>query len=206
MKNLIKISLLLLFQLGIFGSQAQDGRPPAIVITINDAIGPATAEFVEQGLNAARDRQAAVLIVQLDTPGGLDTAMRDIIRNIIASPVPIVIYVSPSGARAASAGTYMLYASHVASMSPGTNLGAATPVSIGGLPRPADNTPAAPAKGSETADEADGSSRPADAMTSKMVNDAVAYIRSLAEMRGRNPDFAELAVREASSLSRSLGK
>jgi len=199
MKYIIKCSLILLSLGWVCVIYSQDNPRKAVVLQINDAIGPATAEYVEQGLNAARNGQVAVLIVQLDTPGGLDTAMRDIIRNVIASPVPVIMYVSPSGARAASAGTYMLYASHIAAMSPGTNLGAATPVRIGGLPEPAPAAPDGP--GTESENDTDKGVPTADAMTNKMVNDAVAYIRSLAEMRGRNPDWAELAVREAHSLS-----
>jgi membrane-bound serine protease (ClpP class) len=126
----------------------------------------------------------------MDTPGGLDTSMRAIIQDILAMPIPVVTYVHPSGARAASAGTYILYASHFAAMTPGTNLGAATPIQIGGVPSPE----------SESEEDETGSS-PATAAERKAVNDAVAYIRSLAEMRGRNADWGEEAVREAASLS-----
>ncbi|RME62564.1 MAG: nodulation protein NfeD, partial [Alphaproteobacteria bacterium] len=143
----------------------------------------------------------------MDTPGGLDSAMRDIIRAILSSPVPVLTYVSPSGARAASAGTYILYASHIAAMAPGTNLGAATPVAIGGglpLPggEPEKKEPGA-SEGEDGRDKAAPAPAPRDAMKAKMVNDAVAYIRALAEMRGRNADWAEQAVREAASLSAS---
>ena len=161
-----------------------------------------------RGLEAARDSGARLVILEIDTPGGLDSSMRDIIRAILASPVPVVGYVSPPGARAASAGTYILYACHVAAMAPATNLGAATPVSIGGespsAPVPAPlgkpeaspngTTPAAPAN-------APPAGEPTTAMERKVVNDAVAYIRGLAELRGRNADWAEAAVRGAASLS-----
>jgi membrane-bound serine protease (ClpP class) len=147
-------------------------------------------------------------VLQLDTPGGLDTSMRQIIKAILASPIPVATFVSPEGARAASAGTYILYASHVAAMAPATNLGAATPVPLG-VPgsAPGDGQPARkplPAEektGEKKAAEAPAPAAPADAMRAKQVNDAVAYIRSLAELRGRNADWAERAVREGISLS-----
>jgi membrane-bound serine protease (ClpP class) len=137
----------------------------------------------------------------MDTPGGLDTSMRDIIKDILASPVPVVTFVSPSGARAASAGTYILYASHVAAMAPATNLGSATPVPIGGepaTPEPKDN-----GKDDEKkpADEAQSKPSPGGAMERKVVNDAVAYLRSLAQLRGRNVEWAEKAVREGANLA-----
>jgi len=136
----------------------------------------------------------------MDTPGGLDTSMRDIIKAILASPVPVVTYVAPSGARAASAGTYILYASHVAAMAPATNLGAATPISIGGEP----NTPPVPPAANPTDDKKQKGSEaiPAgSASERKGINDAVAYIRSMAQLRGRNAEWAEAAVRGAASLS-----
>ena len=187
------------------------------VLEINGAIGPATSRYVVRGLEAAEHNGSRLVVLELDTPGGLDSAMRDIIRAILASPVPVVSYVSPPGARAASAGTYILYASHIAAMAPATNLGAATPVSIGGEPepgpapvplpggrKPADKSgeggAGSPADGSGGAD---AQPQPGSAMERKVVNDAVAYIRGLAELRGRNADWAEQAVRGAASLSSS---
>jgi membrane-bound serine protease (ClpP class) len=192
-------------------ANAGDPRGPVVVLRLDGVIGPAASDFVHRGLEKARERRARLVVLQLDTPGGLDTAMRAIIKDILASPVPVATFVAPEGARAASAGTYILYASHVAAMAPGTNLGAATPVAIGapGAPSPPAPRPSAPKdRGGEPAspesakDPApDGDAGPADPMKAKAVNDAAAYIRSLAQLHGRNADFAEKAVRRASSLS-----
>jgi membrane-bound serine protease (ClpP class) len=151
---------------------------------------------VDRVLEAAAEERAELVILRMDTPGGLDTAMRGIIQSILASSVPVVTYVSPSGARAASAGTYILYASHVAAMAPATTLGAATPVQIGGMPG-VPESPEEPEKKSKPENNDTNN----DAMTKKMVNDAAAYIRGLAELRGRNAEWAEKAVREAASLT-----
>lgn len=175
----------------------------ATVLEINGAIGPATSRYITKGLETARLNGSRIVVLQIDTPGGLDTAMRDIIRAILASPIPVVSYVSPSGARAASAGTYILYASHIAAMAPATNLGAATPVSIGGgNERPDDAKP--PNKSSDGTPSVQPTAQPPEsAMERKVLNDAVAYIRGLAELRGRNAEWAEQAVRGAASLSAS---
>ena len=166
-----------------------------MLLTIDEAIGPATDDYIERALEAAASQRAELVVIRMDTPGGLDSAMRGIIKNITNSAVPVASFVSPSGARAASAGTYILYASHIAAMAPGTNLGAATPVQIGGFKPP---EPKGMPKKDEPVDESDKS-----AMKQKIINDAVAYIRSLAELHGRNQDWAEKAVREAASLPAS---
>jgi membrane-bound serine protease (ClpP class) len=177
-------------------SDSAGAAPVATLLEINGAIGPATSRYVERGLLAAEAHGSRLVILQIDTPGGLDTAMRDIIRAILSAPIPVVSYVAPSGARAASAGTYILYASHIAAMAPATNVGAATPVSIGG--------DAAPAPGGAPPKDAHAvAAEPATALERKVVNDAAAYLKSLAELRGRNAVWAEQAVRGAASLSAS---
>jgi membrane-bound serine protease (ClpP class) len=246
---------------------AESTAPPgsAMVLEIKGAIGPATSRYVVHGIEAAQKAGSGLVILEVDTPGGLDTSMRDIIRAILASPVPVATYVAPSGARAASAGTYILYASHIAAMAPATNLGAATPVSIGGespaAPSPAPQPDASPesnptpeagatsATGATPSTDPTGDNpspaatpsstskqpaaknqspaknqpagknqtsspqspsrlpafpQPATAMERKVINDAVAYIRGLAELRGRNADWAEQAVRGAASLPSSV--
>jgi len=249
--------------------QAQIGRraAPALGLEIRGAIGPATAQYIEHGLDTAKQRGSPLVILEIDTPGGLSTSMREIISAILASPVPVVAYVAPPGARAASAGTYILYACHFAAMAPATNLGAATPVSIGGSePAPPAGSPGQPAReGSATeegnategghatkqrnatkeghaskhaskedhaskekptgkedhasqkddaskedqrsrADEQAPVPEPAEPMSAeqrKVLNDSIAYIRGLAQLRGRNADWAEEAVRGAASLPAS---
>lgn len=193
---------------------------------IEGVIGPATTKFVQEAIQAARERDAEILILQINTPGGLATSMRDIIIDILAAPVPVIGFVAPSGSRAASAGTYIMYATHVAAMAPGTNLGAATPVQIGGgglpgMPKPDQSDKEEEKKdsqsrgdesegkdgekdGLDTAEKDSGTGKdaiPQDAMKLKTVNDAVAFIRGLAELRGRNAEWAEKAVRAGESLS-----
>lgn len=218
------------------------GGGTVTLLQIQGAIGPATADFITRSIEIAEESNATLIVLEMDTPGGLDTSMREIIQGILASEVPVATYVWPQGARAASAGTYILYASHIAAMAPATNLGAATPVAIG-APAPASPTDTADEEADEDeadsdedasdADENDGDLDAADADDSdagdsgtgdgedtgaepsdlipapataterKAINDAVAYIRSLAELRGRNADWAEDAVRAAESLSSS---
>ena len=175
----------------------------AVLLPVNGPIGPATSDFFVRKLNEASAANAAVVIVTIDTPGGLDTAMRDMIQAILAAEVPVVAYVSPSGARAASAGTYLVYASHVAAMAPATNLGAATPVQIGApgaSDKPLQKPDAGQAEDGADKDAGQPAAASGTSMERKAVNDAVAYIRGLAELRGRNVDWAELAVREGASL------
>jgi membrane-bound serine protease (ClpP class) len=169
----------LAFLLALLTPPAARGAAGVALLTIDGAIGPANADYVVHGIARSASLGQQLVILKMDTPGGLDTAMREIVKAILVSPVPVVTYVAPGGARAASAGTYILYASHVAAMAPGTNLGAATPVEIGIGDKAADSSP----------------------MARKAVNDAAAYLRGLAQMRGRNADWAERAVRESVSLS-----
>jgi membrane-bound serine protease (ClpP class) len=191
-----------LLLLGV-GSLAQPARDATgLLIPVTGPIGPATSDFFVRQLKSAQESGARLVVMRIDTPGGLETSMRDMIQAILASDVPVVAFVAPSGARAASAGTYLMYASHVAAMAPATNLGAATPVQIGGAPggdsRPAKPAQAADGQGKDAARE--DTAPPGSASERKAVNDSVAYLRGLAELRGRNVEWAERAVRDGASL------
>ncbi len=204
-----------------------------LLLDIKGGIGPATSGYLQRGIERAVEDRAAAVVLRIDTPGGLDAATRDINRAILASPVPVIAWVAPQGARAASAGTYIVYASHLAAMAPATSLGAATPVALGGMPGPGAAPDDAQHRKNGAADERSGDARESaqkqgaqkqgaqkqgaqetrdaepsrhddgDAMSRKAVNDSVAYLRSLAELRGRNAEFAERAVRDAATLTAS---
>ena len=178
---------------------AADGT--AIVLELDGAIGVATAEFIINGIEEAEERDATLVIIRMDTPGGLVSSTRDIISAILGSDVPVVTYVSPSGARADSAGTYILLASHVAAMAPTTHLGAATPVSLTGDDVGDDRESGSDDDSDAESDETDDAPPSGSAMERKVMNDAIAYIRGLAEAHGRNADWAEKAVTEAATLT-----
>ncbi|WP_295803716.1 nodulation protein NfeD [uncultured Microbulbifer sp.] len=199
-------------------------EPHIAELTISGAIGPATTDYLIRTSEEAREKGAQLFIVRMDTPGGLDAATRDIIQHILGSDIPYITYVTPAGARAASAGTYILYASHIAAMTPSTTLGAATPVQIGGMPgqqpppgnSPADNSPADQPSTEKPQSEQNGepgdgkkdgedsaAPAPKTTMERKVINDSVAYIRGLAKRHHRNADWAEKAVREAATLTAS---
>ncbi len=163
--------------LWLAGSGALAAPAQVLNVRLDGAVTPAAAEHLAAALDSAAREQVSLVVLSLDTPGGLESSMRTMIKAILASPVPVACFVSPAGARAASAGTFLLYACHVAAMSPGTNVGAATPVAIGG-----------------------GSEQAGNAGKEKAINDAAAYMRSLAGLRGRNADWGERAVRKAASL------
>jgi len=191
------VGLLLLCWVSLAAAQ----QAPVLVLAQNGAIGPAGAEYFHRGLEKAAEMKAQLVVLRMDTPGGLDTSMRAIIKDILASPVPVAVFVAPNGARAASAGTYILYASHIAAMAPATNLGAATPIAIGDAGEDeGSRRKSAKGKGKDAADDAPVRST-RETMTRKVTNDAAAFIRGLAQLRGRNAEWADQAVREAVSLS-----
>jgi len=205
--SIMRALLFGLLSLGWLGSAAASAST-VVVLNVDGAISPGSADYVVRGLKSAARDQALLVVLKMDTPGGLDTSMRQVIKQIIASPVPVAAFVAPEGARAASAGTYILYASHIAAMAPATNLGAATPVNIGiggigGQPEPNKQPQQDGGKDKNKDKNPLGGALPApgSAMEHKQINDAAAYIRSLAQMRGRNVEWAEQAVREAVSLS-----
>ena len=171
-------------------AQPRASTPSVTLLTVDGPIGPAYADYVERGIAGAAARGHRLVVLQIDTPGGLDTAMRVTVRAILAAPIPVACFVAPSGARAASAGTYILYACHVAAMAPGTNLGAATPVQVGTGPDPPGGAPPRGARPGQPS-----------TLENKAVNDAAAYLRGLAQLRGRNAVWAEASVRQSLSLS-----
>ncbi len=190
--------LLVAWLLALAGVQVLAAPRTAVVIALDGAIGPGSASYVVRSLNEAQRQEAAVAVLRLNTPGGLDSAMRDIIRAMLASPVPVLAYVAPGGARAASAGTFILYAAALSAMAPGTNLGAASPVSMF-EPTPLAGSDSKPGDDGGKTDQP-AKAAPRDAMLTKVTNDSVAYIRGLATLHARNADWAEKAVREAVSL------
>ena len=216
------IFAILILVVSTISAEPETGNGEVWLLDLNGPVGPASADYLLRGFANAEQAGAIAVILRMDTPGGLDTAMRDIIHGILASNIPVIGYVAPQGSRAASAGTYILYACHIAAMAPATNLGAATPVQIGGSNPGLPGMEEPPAKEKESEPEPqsatnegdkasdDVKSSPAqrapsnsDAMRNKVVNDARAYIRGLAELRGRNADWAEMAVSEAATLTAS---
>lgn len=195
----------------------EPGAGKVWLVDLDGAVGPASADLIIRAIKDAEDADAVALVIRMDTPGGLDKSMRDLVKAILAAQVPVITYVSPSGARAASAGTYIAYASHIAAMAPATNIGSSTPVSIAPqspprTPIPSRPAPSADDKAEEPEAEDTATEEPAeperaplpgDAMTRKVVNDAVAYLQGLAELRGRNVDWAERTVRDGDNLPAS---
>jgi len=197
-QSFIGIRLWLLLAL-LLACQSVLASNKAYLVEVDGAIGPVSQDLIIRTLEKANAESVHLVILEMNTPGGLDHSMRKIISAILASRVPVVTYVSPPGSRAASAGTYILYASHIAAMSPATNLGAATPVQIGGLPKVPD-MPTTPV-GKDEKPTATPAEKPKSSMDKKIINDATAYIKGLAKLRGRNEEWAEQAVREAVSLT-----
>ncbi|MGM0634253.1 MAG: NfeD family protein [Pseudomonadota bacterium] len=194
--------LFLLSSPQVFSQPPASSAPSGAIyrIALEGPISPASADYLVRNLERAAEADARLVVIRLDTPGGLDASMRDMISAILNSPVPVATWVAPSGARAASAGTYITYASHFAAMAPATNIGSSTPVSLGGGDMPDMPGPEGSQGGAEEG-SGETPARPANDMERKVINDAVAYIRGLAELRGRNADWAEASVREAANLS-----
>lgn len=212
-RRFITFFCLALALLGLTGLAQQEQEAHVAELTIDGPIGPATTDYLTRSMATANEQGARAILIRMDTPGGLDAATRDIIKSILASPIPVITYVHPAGSRAASAGTYILYGSHIAAMTPSTTLGAATPVKMGGglsfgaqTDRNSEQQPEEAGASENAAREGEQSERapaPQDAMERKVVNDAVAFIRGLAERHGRNADWAESAVRQAATLTAS---
>jgi membrane-bound serine protease (ClpP class) len=197
----------------LLAANAQAAPATVVLLTLEGAVSPATADYTVRGIRKAAKIGAGLVVLRMDTPGGLDTSMRQVIKEILATPLPIVVFVGPSGARAASAGTYILYASHIAAMAPGTNLGAATPVQIGMPGTEPDKKPEGKpkeknkkGKSGKAHEEEKPDTSTQNTLSRKQIHDAAAYIRSLAQLRGRNADWGERAVREAVSLSAQEAK
>jgi len=194
LRMLLAMGAMLLAALGVAPAGAAEGPAKrAVVLDVNGIIGPAMADYIVREIRTVAPSGTGLVILRMNTPGGLDTSMRQIISAILASPVPVATYVAPSGARAASAGTYITYASAIAAMAPGTNIGAATPVQLGGSLLPGGSDQNSKTKSGTTA----------DTETRKIINDAIAYIRGLATLNNRNADWAADAVRSAVSVPAS---
>lgn len=205
---LTAVGLLLLQAGAATDGTGREGRGEVWVVELDGALGPASGDLIMRTLRSAETAGARALVIRMDTPGGLEKTMRDVVKEILAADVPVITYVAPGGARAASAGTYIAYASHVAAMAPATNIGSSTPVSI--APVPAAPTPGRAPAGDDGAPDGDeapagrpGAAPSTDAMTRKVINDAVAYLQGIAELRGRNVEWAEETVRYGSNLRAS---
>lgn len=173
------------------------------VLTIEGAIGPATSHHITKALQKAAEDSVELVVIRLDTPGGLVDSLRTIVQDVLSSPVPVCTYVAPNGARAASAGTYLSYASHISAMCPVSNIGSSTPVTMGSSPNKVPGLPGTPNSPNESEETEDATENSTSAMDRKILEDSVAYIKSLAELRGRNVEWAEKTVREAANLTAS---